>query len=560
VKEDPNDAENEVKPTVKSTKKGGKIKEEPADAKEDVKKSKKGPAKSTKAPKEVSVRQAVPRTLVKKGRAAVDSHCGVAEEYHVYEDGDDIWDCMLNQTNIQFNNNKYYLIQLLEHDSGNTYSVWMRWGRVGATGQSCLKPCGGNLEQAKQIFRKKFSDKTLNDWEAREFFEKEYGKYDLVHMDYSDTPHADVVDAPKPKEPKKQAESQLEENVRKLIELICNVRMMEEAMVELKYDGQKAPLGKLTTEQIRAGYVALKAISDIVDSGKLENRALLMACNDFYTRIPHYFGMRVPPLIRSPEEVRAKLQLLEALGDIQAAMEVMGGPALDGRHPADRHYEGLKCDLAALPHTHHDYKLVSRYVAQNHGATHSNYRLAVEGVFACSKPAEQGAFAQSIGNRQLLWHGSRLSNWAGILAKGLKIAPPEAPSTGYMFGKGIYFADMCSKSANYCMANSANNTGLLVLCEVALGNSHPLEQADYEAGRHCAAGRPANSVHGLGTYSPGQASRVTMSDGVVVPLGPALKGPQKPLLYNEYIVYDVRQVRLRYLVKVRFDFQHNRWL
>jgi poly [ADP-ribose] polymerase len=33
--------------------------------------------------------------------------------------------------------------------------------------------------------------------------------------------------------------------------------------------------------------------------------------------------------------------------------------------------------------------------------------------------------------------------------QGLRIAPPEAPVTGYMFGKGVYFADSSSKSANY---------------------------------------------------------------------------------------------------------------
>ena len=37
-------------------------------------------------------------------------------------------------------------------------------------------------------------------------------------------------------------------------------------------------------------------------------------------------------------------------------------------------------------------------------------------------------------------------------------------------GKGVYFADMVSKSANYCNTSSANNTGLLLLCEVALGD------------------------------------------------------------------------------------------
>lgn len=72
-------------------------------------------------------------------------------------------------------------------------------------------------------------------------------------------------------------------------------------------------------------------------------------------------------------------------------------------------------------------------------------------------------------NRKLLWHGSRSTNFAGILSQGLRIAPPEAPVTGYMFGKGIYFADMVSKSANYCCTGPTNPTGLLLLCDVALG-------------------------------------------------------------------------------------------
>jgi hypothetical protein len=46
-----------------------------------------------------------------------------------------------------------------------------------------------------------------------------------------------------------------------------------------------------------------------------------------------------------------------------------------------------------------------------------------------------------------------------------------------MFGKGVYFADMVSKSANYCYTSKMNPVGLLLLCEVALGQmyvaSHP---------------------------------------------------------------------------------------
>lgn len=47
--------------------------------------------------------------------------------------------------------------------------------------------------------------------------------------------------------------------------------------------------GKLTSEQIHAGYSALKKIEDCLKK-KGSSRDLLEACNQFYTRIPHDFG------------------------------------------------------------------------------------------------------------------------------------------------------------------------------------------------------------------------------------------------------------------------------
>lgn len=151
----------------------------------------------------------------------------------------------------------------------------------------------------------------------------------------------------------------------------------------------------------------------------------------------------------------------------------------------------------------------------------------------------------------LLWHGSRLTNFVGILSQGLRIAPPEAPVTGYMFGKGVYFADMVSKSANYCCTNPLNPEGLLLLCEVALGDTHDLFNADYNAsnlphGKH--------STKGVGRNYPPRTSYVDL-DGVQVPIGKPIKDTSAQnyaLQYNEYIVYDVKQVRLKYLLWVKF--------
>lgn len=40
-------------------------------------------------------------------------------------------------------------------------------------------------------------------------------------------------------------ESTLDKRVQNLIELICNVRAMEEALLEMKFDAKKNPLGNI---------------------------------------------------------------------------------------------------------------------------------------------------------------------------------------------------------------------------------------------------------------------------------------------------------------------------
>ena len=63
--------------------------------------------------------------------------------------------------------------------------------------------------------------------------------------------------------------------------------------------------------------------------------------------------------------------------------------------------------------------------------------------------------------------------WADIVA----IPPPEAPSTGYMFGKGVYFANAVTKSAQYM--NAENGTGVILLCEVALGTPYQCKHSEF---------------------------------------------------------------------------------
>ena len=111
-----------------------------------------------------------------------------------------------------------------------------------------------------------------------------------------------------------------------------------------------------------------------------------------------------------------------------------------------------------------------------------------------------------------------------------------------------------SKSANYCYATAKNPWGLLLLCEVALGQENLMLAADYNADQ---LPKGKHSVKGCGEIEPDPANAVTMDDGeTVVPMGPGVKSRERQsLIYNEYIVYKTDQVRLRYIAKIKFNFK-----
>jgi hypothetical protein len=67
-----------------------------------------------------------------------------------------------------------------------------------------------------------------------------------------------------------------------------------------------------------------------------------------------------------------------------------------------------------------------------------------------------------------------------------------------MFGKGIYLADSCSKSGNYCRAQ-VGERGFLMLAQAALGNIQERTSCDYEASK---LPKDVHSTQGVGQNEP----------------------------------------------------------
>ena len=156
-------------------------------------------------------------------------------------------------------------------------------------------------------------------------------------------------------------------------------------------------------------------------------------------------------------------------------------------------------------------------------------------------------------------HGSGLVNFNGILSQGLRIAPPEADASGYAFGKGTYFADRFLKSYGYCRDEHVS-VKCLLLSDVGLGKEYLAHQVEYME-------RPPegyDSTHALANSGPDECLTQRTVEGVQVPVGPIVEevppvdwthpsesgGGYFATSQAEYIVYDERQVALRYLVVV----------
>jgi hypothetical protein len=137
----------------------------------------------------------------------------------------------------------------------------------------------------------------------------------------------------------------------------------------------------------------------------------------------------------------------------------------------------------------------------------------------------------------------------------MRIAPPEAPKSGYRFGKGAYFADVIGKSCSYSRTGDSDEI-LVMACDVALGDEWETKRDKYMD----KAQPGSQSTHALGRYSPQADGDVDDGTGCVVPLGEVIKTKVdgKPIgktsvNVNEFIVYDVSQVRMRYLLRLKMN-------
>jgi poly [ADP-ribose] polymerase 2/3/4 len=510
-----------------------------------------------------------------------------------------VYNVLLTKTDATSNVNKFYAIQLVSYlpkksSTPKNYAVFRKWGRFGYTGNTPMNGSmsvdfGTDKSGAIEAFRGKFNECTGLDFDLRDVAPQKPGRYAFVELQGQPHEATEKIVKKNAKKNPHVAASKLPKELAELMDLIFDFEMIEREMrTSMDIDTSRLPPSALSKRQLAQGLAVLleveKILMPFIEEGVQQEQGgvdgptkdlKLRDCSSrFFTIVPHAFDRKeAVPIIDSVKRLTKLIRNMEDLMQI-VELEQIRANSISKQNEFDKplpdmQYEELGCTLSHVQRGSTEFALITRSIMETHAETHNTYTIEVDKIFKVQRPNERDRFCQdpaySADQNRLLWHGSRMSNWAGILKNGLKIAPKEAPVTGYMFGKGVYFADCSSKSANYCFASEEEPDGLLVLCDVALGNQYKRLESQYEAATKCKK-KGCDSTWGVGQHAP--SSECVLPDGTKLPAGklePNTNGLEiakehhprgKPtLLYNEFIVYRESQFEMKYVVHVKFNFK-----
>ena len=122
--------------------------------------------------------------------------------------------------------------------------------------------------------------------------------------------------------------------------------------------------------------------------------------------------------------------MLDTLTDMEVANTIMkttGDKKKDAEtvNLLDKRYAELGMEeMTPLDHKSHEYKALSEYLVKSSGTTH-DIRYRLEDIFRIERQGETERFQKSEfaklhkTDKRLLWHGSRTTNFGGILSQGL---------------------------------------------------------------------------------------------------------------------------------------------
>jgi poly [ADP-ribose] polymerase 2/3/4 len=390
-------------------------------------------------------------------------------------------------TNLDGNNNKYYLVETWAMPDGQLF-FRATYGRVGASPQVDEK-----VASAAWVERK-----------IREKVNKGYQEVMLHRSPVTAAAPASVAQlAPKVQQLVDYIYSEAGEKIASY--LAVGVDSLSQDQIERGRKLLQLAQTQFAAWQQSAAPAALHLLSGTVQS--------------YYNAIPTQLPSRIDRQQIVQDLCKAFDEQEDRLNQLEAAIATL---TVQRHDPQASRYDALGAEISLLPQNDRSYGEIVDLLDRTsvHG-----YRVRLRDIFTLALPAERRAFEQNDRGRSQqarLFHGTAGHNVRHILRSGLIC--PRSPSNGRMFGHGIYFANKATKSTNYCSVRGRNVPHFLFLADVAIGKSYVAREAMSDLRE---APRGHDSVLGKAGHTKAWGGK---------------------LQFDELIVYHAPQQTIRYLV------------
>lgn len=452
---------------------------------------------------------------------------------------------VLQVTDIKTNHNKYYAIELHKGmlKGKPTYRVFTHYGRTDdleTNPEAGQKECRYATTEGEgdaiymSIYREKTSPKKgykeLSLASSKIGSQKARGT-SAGELDSKTVQRLAEKNAAEGKGPV-VVRSNLHQRVQDLIAYIyaeATEALTTTVQAKITANGIETPLGILTLGQIEKGEAILQDLYGLFQKGSTNREKMKDLSSDFYTMIPHRLGRSRAAIeeavIDSLEDFNAKQETLQLMKDMLQVNGESGSVLFDSQ--VDAKYDALKCQVGFVEPGTPTFNEIRDHVINSQIKTKN---IKVLNVYTLHRPNEHQVFTNHIDNQRLLFHGSRIKNWVGILSRGL-LMPKIVVSLGVnrtdagWLGSGMYFGDASCTSAFYTSPGKPG-TRFMAVARVALGKMKPYTKITYGISEPPAG---FQSCHGV-RNKPGTSSQ--FAD-------------------DEYVIYDQRQQRLDYLVEFK---------
>lgn len=449
----------------------------------------------------------------------------------------------LNKTDLTGGNNKYYQLEAHVSKDKRKYRLYSRYGRVGYVGTEEERIPPQDLNYLLEAFESLKAEKIGSRKgyvEVQMAATKMGSSVNNSRILSDDIKKGKVTTTSGDKKDTKDDEVVLSLPIQKLVN-----RLFEEAgqAVRSSLSGSlqstvENPLGTLTLSQINAGKIVLQEIQDLLTKKPKHidtvNSEVLTLSNKLYSAIPQVMDHRPKKsdgdqaildwmrkmALNNADKLDKQTELLDLLSDVQG---MVGGFATTD---VNKKYLEIGCEYTTIDPKEGSFERVKKYFESSR-SSHHNWSSKMVHLWKVNIKGQKDkhiSHMKDVGNIKPLFHGSGPQNILGICKHGLLMRPPGVYITGSMFGNGLYFADQSSKSEQYAFGRYGGGGGrgdtyFMFVADVALGKikkysgSQP-HLSEAPRGYHSVQGEAGNS-----------------------------------LLHNEFIVYELKQHLLQYLIE-----------